>query len=220
MYFSKISFDATNHWRDMVKILNQKLYDEHRMIWRFFPGDEDAERDFLYRREDKADVPFFYLLSQREPVNDDPLFIIQTQPFSPQLTAGDRLQFSLRVNAVKSYKVDDSKRRIRKDIVQVKKTSYSSDELPPMEHIRYEAGQEWLGKQGEKGGFTLESLSVENHQVHQFTKERNASKRTFASLDFSGVLQISDVSVFENVLCNGLGRSKAFGCGLLLVKRI
>ncbi|MGB0849434.1 MAG: type I-E CRISPR-associated protein Cas6/Cse3/CasE [Thiolinea sp.] len=220
MYFSKISFDATNHWQRMVKVLNQKLYQEHRMIWSFFPGDKEAKRDFLYRREDKANVPFFYLLSGRKPVSDDPLFIIQTQSFLPKLEEGDHLQFSLRANAVKSYKVDESKRRVRKDIVQVKKESYQQDELPPLEHIRYEAGWEWLEQQGEKGGFTVNSLAVENHQVHQFSKEKNAKQRTFASLDFSGVLQVSDVLVFEKVLFNGLGRSKAFGCGLFLVRRI
>jgi len=64
MYLSKVSFKAAQ-WKNIVKILNQGLYEEHQLIWRWMPEDQQAERDFLYRREDDGAVPFFYVLSQR-----------------------------------------------------------------------------------------------------------------------------------------------------------
>ncbi|WP_066977465.1 type I-E CRISPR-associated protein Cas6/Cse3/CasE [Methylomonas lenta] len=42
----------------------------------------------------------------------------------------------------------------------------------------------------------------------------------FSTLDFTGELQITDAEAFRQTLFTGLGRVKAFGCGLLLVKRI
>jgi len=44
-------------------------------------------------------------------------------------------------------------------------------------------------------------------------------KAGFSSIDFTGELQITDIEKFQHTLFNGLGRSKAFGCGLLMVKR-
>lgn len=44
-------------------------------------------------------------------------------------------------------------------------------------------------------------------------------KSGFSSVDFTGELQITDIEKFQRILFNGLGRSKAFGCGLLMIKR-
>jgi len=42
----------------------------------------------------------------------------------------------------------------------------------------------------------------------------------FSSVDFLGDLEITDVEKFTKALFQGIGRAKAFGCGLMLVKRI
>ncbi|MCF6252652.1 MAG: type I-E CRISPR-associated protein Cas6/Cse3/CasE [Methylococcaceae bacterium] len=34
-----------------------------------------------------------------------------------------------------------------------------------------------------------------------------------------GTLQITDVDKFKKILFDGIGRSKAFGCGLLMIRR-
>ncbi|MBE9580954.1 MAG: type I-E CRISPR-associated protein Cas6/Cse3/CasE [Proteobacteria bacterium] len=45
-------------------------------------------------------------------------------------------------------------------------------------------------------------------------------KSGFSSVDFLGDLEITDVKKFTKALFGGLGRAKAFGCGLMLVRRI
>ncbi|PID49821.1 MAG: type I-E CRISPR-associated protein Cas6/Cse3/CasE [Proteobacteria bacterium] len=225
-YLSKVSFDP-RQWQDIIKILNKGLYHEHQLIWGFLPDDQSTERDFLYRREDRQALPFFYLLSQREPSVSSDLFTCQTLPFDPRLQIGDRLVFSLRANAVKSYKTaDGSKRRIRCDIVKAKLLQYeghSPSAVPSLAQIRYDAGWEWLSSQGDKKGFKLLALDVSNHELHRFSKARDGKsdpKQFFASMDFQGVLQVVKPDLFvQEALFAGLGRSKAFGCGLLLVKR-
>ncbi|MGY6275374.1 type I-E CRISPR-associated protein Cas6/Cse3/CasE [Methylomonas sp. MgM2] len=48
---------------------------------------------------------------------------------------------------------------------------------------------------------------------------KKGQKSCFSSVDFCGELQITDPEKFRQTLFNGLGRAKAFGCGLLMVKR-
>jgi CRISPR system Cascade subunit CasE len=38
--------------------------------------------------------------------------------------------------------------------------------------------------------------------------------------DFSGVLTVADPEIFVKSLYNGIGAARAFGCGLMLVRRI
>jgi len=49
---------------------------------------------------------------------------------------------------------------------------------------------------------------------------KNGEKSGFSSVDFTGELQITDPEKFRQTLFQGMGRSKAFGCGLLMVRRV
>ena len=44
-------------------------------------------------------------------------------------------------------------------------------------------------------------------------------KSGFSTVDFSGELQVTDVQKFEQALFQGIGRAKAFGYGLLVIRR-
>ena len=225
MYFSKIEF-IPSQWQRMVRVLNQVLFQEHQMIWNLLPADAQATRDFLYRRDDSQAVPFYYLLSKRRPLESSDLLTCKTLRYQPQLVVGERLQFDLRVNAVKTYKETSGvKQRKRRDIVEAKvdffKAQFSNpQERPSSDWIRYTAAQEWLSYQGQKGGFTLTTLSVDNWQAHTVIKPQDPNRRRLTSLDIKGELQVTDVESFETLLFSGLGRAKAFGCGLLLIKRV
>lgn len=206
MYLSKIEF-VRSRWQRMVEVLSQvdkDLFYEHQMIWDLLPKDATAKRDFMYRRTDEGDIPFYYLLSEREPEVQVDYLNCSSCWYEPKLQMGDRLAFSLRVNAVKTPQRP-------KGVKQKRIGLLGADEL-----------HGWLLAQGNKGGFQLQSetLVVENTQVHQVIKPDDPNHRTFTSVDLRGRLQVTDAEVFtREVLFKGLGRSKAFGCGLLLVKR-
>ena len=224
MYLSRIGF-SSGHRAEMVRQLRQGLYGEHRMIWSLLPRDEQARRDFLYRREDGRERPLYYLLSARPPVTEHPYLRLETKPYAPLLRTGERLGFSLRANAVVTRKFDDrSKRRIRRDIVEAKLDAWKTrspdpQSRPPNALIRQEAGEEWLQKQGQRHGFRPERIITENHRFHQVTKPGDPNIRRFSSLDFHGWLEVTDHLAFQQALFQGLGRSRGFGCGLLLVRR-
>ncbi|MDD2773418.1 MAG: type I-E CRISPR-associated protein Cas6/Cse3/CasE [Elusimicrobiales bacterium] len=88
--------------------------------------------------------------------------------------------------------------------------------------------ESWLKKQGERLGFELVVdddglIKLQNsayiwHGLPEKTKQKD-KKSGFSSVDFTGELQITDTVKFEQALFQGIGRSKAFGCGLLMVRR-
>lgn len=91
-----------------------------------------------------------------------------------------------------------------------------------------ESLEKWLERQGEKNGFLLlrdsyRQLKLQNsaYRWHALTKKAAKGKKSgFSSVDFTGDLKITNVEAFTKALFEGIGRSKAFGCGLMLVKRI
>lgn len=91
-----------------------------------------------------------------------------------------------------------------------------------------QALQDWLLRKGENHGFELAPevsgasrsgycFEANGYQWHALPKKgKNAG---FSSVDFSGQLIVRDESGFTNALMNGIGRARAFGCGLVMVKR-
>ncbi|WP_461518009.1 type I-E CRISPR-associated protein Cas6/Cse3/CasE [Porticoccus sp.] len=240
MYLSKITY-SPSHRAEMVEALTshqRNLFNEHEMIWQCMPQDQDAERDFLYRRDENSRQPFYYLLSARKPENWPEFLQVETKVFAPKLETGGHYGFSLRANAVVTRKVEkNSKRRIRRDIVEAKVDEYKQrfpnpQDRPPSSMIHHEAGEQWLKKQGEKYGFRPLSLIVSNHQYFAYHKKGNSAQRQFASLDFDGVLEVTEPLVFTEAMytgrpnkqqsepvVRGMGRSMAYGCGLMLIKK-
>ena len=226
MYLSKVTYPPSAT-RLMVSTLRQGLYQEHKVIWSLFPDNPDAARDFLYARSESNQLPFYYVLSKRLPVESETGLQITSKVYKPMLQNGDLVQFQLRANAVITTKHNDtSKRRIRRDIVEARVDYYKRqfpdpNDRPGSSAIAFEAASEWLHRQAERGGFDLCRLTVSNHVFNSMKKQGVKNRVTFTSLDYEGVIRVVDADVFTNaVLLKGLGRSKAFGCGLMLVRRV
>lgn len=87
--------------------------------------------------------------------------------------------------------------------------------------------ENWLTNQGERLGFKLVTdgngltkLQTSAYQWHGLSaKGSKGDKSGFSSVDFIGELQITNMDKFKEALFAGIGRSKAFGCGLLMVRR-
>lgn len=87
----------------------------------------------------------------------------------------------------------------------------------------------WMFKQGERCGFALltgadglPKLQNSAYAWHGLQQKavKKGEKSGFTSVDFTGELQITDQEKFRQTLFTGLGRAKAFGCGLLMVQRL
>jgi CRISPR system Cascade subunit CasE len=67
-------------------------------------------------------------------------------------------------------------------------------------------------------GFTVvpEHLQVEDTEILRFTG-RNRNRITLARTTLQGVLEVTDTGRFRAAFAAGLGRGRAFGCGLLQI---
>ena len=89
-----------------------------------------------------------------------------------------------------------------------------------------DALEKWIIRQGKRKGF---EIARDKHQQYKLQnsaylwhsiKAGKGKKSGFSSVDFLGDLKITDVENFTSALFKGVGRAKAFGCGLLLIRRI
>jgi CRISPR system Cascade subunit CasE len=72
----------------------------------------------------------------------------------------------------------------------------------------------WLNKQSAKYGFNVKGCTVIGDSWIVFNKVR------IRAVTFDGLLAITDAEAFRTALTNGIGRGKAYGCGLLTVARV
>ena len=133
-------------------------------------------------------------------------------PFLQRLGKGDTWRFRLTANPVHSIR--------HKDGEPTKRTAH----LTPVHQLG------WLLKQQDRAGFRVvekppEKQRIPDHDTHEllihgrrrlrFTKQGNSRPVTLVTVTFDGRLEITDADAFRATLTRGLGRAKAYGCGLM-----
>jgi CRISPR system Cascade subunit CasE len=189
----------------------------HRLVWTLFADNPDRRRDFLWR-EDKPGQ--FMLLSARPP-DSGSLFSVETKPFAPVLGSGDRLHFILRANPTVAHAVPNRARRSpRSDVVMaaLKPIPQGEDRQQARPRLIQEAGAAWLRQKGEKSGFKPVMVKADGYDQRHIPRDGKAPI-TLSTLDFEGVLAVTDPPIFLAALASGFGRARAFGCGLMLIRR-
>jgi CRISPR system Cascade subunit CasE len=191
----------------------------HQLVWSLFAGDPGAVRDFLWREDQHGT---FYILSSSLP-GESPVFEAETKEFAPALAAGDRLRFSLRANATRSIKAEGAARGKRADVVMAAlKAVPKAARAEARPGLIADAGSEWLAAQGERHGFALTEdavLHVDGYDQLRLARP-DARAITVSVLEFEGILQLTDPVRFLAALAKGFGHAKAFGCGLMLIRRV
>ena len=84
-----------------------------------------------------------------------------------------------------------------------------------------EQGFTWLERQGAKAGFAIRSgeVRVDGYDRHRISRKGSAPTMSYSTLDFEGILTIADPTSFLPAVARGFGASKAYGCGLMLIRR-
>lgn len=228
-YFSKVQLKGGLDLNLLAKAIPANAYAEHQALWRLLGMADDQLRDFLFRRDGQSGQrPAFYCLAPREPVDPSGLWSIQTKPFAPQLAVGQSLAFSLRANPTRTRKASDDpndQRRFRDDVVMHAKRAEADRESDPARRssqaeLVQRAGPKWLADRSERCGFALEELLVDGYFQHRFYKRGKKESIRISTLDYQGVLRITNMAAFEKALYQGIGPAKGFGCGMLLIRRV
>lgn len=152
-----------------------------------------------------------------------------TRDYAPRLFEGDRLLFELRANPTVRHGHDG--KSSRHDVVMEAKKKLMAEhhvsrwvdwhdvEKPSLIEVAQVACTNWLQCKAGRLGFVLDlgTLVVASYEQH---KEKPDQMLRFSTVDLSGQLTVTDPEAFSLGLLNGVGSAKAFGCGLLLIRRL
>ncbi len=247
MYLCKVELGpratcAVSFWKDVTTD-----YGAHQAIWRLFGGGAERPRDFLYRHDNRGGRLEFLVLAPREPTGDEGgLWRIEAKQFAPRLLSGQRLGFRLRANPVVRRgegPAGSVRRGKRHDVVMNAKRRLREGGGPRPDEatLIYDAGLAWLKGQGERSGFRLAEAVVETigadglfeeqgrpavrisgyrqHRIRRPGAGSPSKEIRFSTLDLEGVLEVTNPSIFLERVTAGFGPQKAFGCGLMLLRR-
>lgn len=227
---SRVRIDLNGLDREtLFDVLNAGAYSAHQLLWRLFPGCAEG-RPFLFRQEIEAEqgqtsasrgMPLFYVLSKVEPTPLAGLLTLESRSFEPTLSAGERLAFRLRANPTVARRTQQG-RSSRSDVLMDAKFAFDRSERKSTvcQQAMDEAAHHWLATRAESNGFKLiVEPFVSGYRQHELRKTTKGKPIRFSSVDYEGVIEVEDADRLVAGLNHGIGRAKAFGCGLMLIRR-
>ncbi|HOF94612.1 MAG TPA: type I-E CRISPR-associated protein Cas6/Cse3/CasE [Clostridia bacterium] len=210
MYLSRIALDESR--RATMRALNSpQIF--HGAIESSLPSDEQRS---LWRLDRLHNKTYLLLLSGQKPelslINEQFGFLGEEgvqqskayEPFLAALKAGQAWRFRLCANPVRSSPKAGSRGRVHA-------------------HVTQEQQRQWLLERAERNGFLLNEDGFDVVETKWLKFRKGEAKNTEVTLRlaaFEGMLTITDISLFKEALLNGIGRAKAYGCGLMTLARI
>lgn len=209
MYISRMRFNPR-------RTATCGIYGMHQDVWRLFADSPNRKRDFIYRQDDNV----VFAVSERKPEDDSCSWIIETKDYAPVVSEGEIFSFSLRVNpVVRSRK---SGKWQKHDAIQhERKKRLEEGDNADRFLVAQEVVVSWLQKREEQLGLNVasDSVLIENYLFNQKMHKVNGKQGNISFVDVQGICTVTDVTAFQKTLFAGIGSAKAFGCGLLLVRR-
>ena len=93
---------------------------------------------------------------------------------------------------------------------------YPENEMP---YSREEVYREWLSSQfARRGGAQLESAELRSFQRTRAVRKLHAHHSEGPDAIMRGILTITDAAAFTALLVRGIGRHRAYGYGMLLLR--
>lgn len=208
MFLSQIHLDVTK--RHTLQMMNSpsKI---HGAVQQCFPGIKER---CLWRIDRIKDNYYLFILSSSKPDaasfierycedrNEVQFKCKEYDILLDQITDGLSLRFRLAANPVKSLSSDQPNRG------------------KVLAHVTFQQQKDWLCRQAERCGFLLDpnQFEVIKSDWKNFRKS-DGNKVSLKVTTFEGVLTVANQEKFRDVLTHGIGRGKAYGCGLLTVMR-
>ncbi len=210
MYLSRITLHTGQlSPAQLLHLVDRGEYVMHQWLWDLFPAAKKG--NFFIVGKNSRRVSLF-VLSQERPAESE-TFTIECRPFVSELRTGQSLCFNLRANPTicKAGKRHDL-------LMEAKRQVKGQAEGRDIWLHQQQAALDWLAAQGERSGFTLLDTSVDAYRQQQLRRENSRQLIQFSSVDYTGMLTVTAPGLFLQRLSQGYGKSRAFGCGLMLIK--
>lgn len=180
----------------------------HRAFWRAFPGRDSGEtQPFLFREEPYAPVARgevgYVVQSESRPAWDEVLGlrVASCEQVETTFDVGNRFFFRLLASPVRRLMHPDEIRRRHGTVRRTSPRAWTED---------------WIRRRAAQCGFEIQELIFDLGQVKA---RRGESRFKLASVQFDGLLAVTDPAAFASTWHAGIGTKKAFGFGLLSLKR-
>ena len=222
MILSKVSLNPKHDsYHENLANLSQSIYHEHTLIWQLFSKDPDKTRPFIYRNVSRVGATAEFLVLSSEAITEHPIFLSQSKTFQPHLKKGQLLQFELRANPV-VVKADQKDKKKNHDVIyNAIKSAKDKKEGFSKSKIIQEKGLEWLSGRAPNKGFSIETDSTMVMSYNPIkTGKKNRTSIRLSMVDYKGILTVEDPDLFIDSIGKGIGKARAFGCGLILIKPI
>lgn len=218
MYLSRVEVNA-NRRKTMEAITSPQIM--HAAVMSSFPSIRDSEKERILWRMDKLG-PSTYLLVQSQTVPDFSHIVDQMgwpeskqkwdtldyNPFLSKIDRGQEWRFRLKANPVFSAPNPGGPRG------------------KVVAHVTAEQQMDWMIGKSSKCGFSIaksgnDSESPALEIKYRETKKFNRAGKTItiSMVTYEGVIVVEDADLFIKSIKNGIGRAKAYGCGMMTVTR-
>lgn len=221
----------------------------HRLLWHVFSETGEEKRDFLWRAEPRGRFyalshrpPTPHDLFERPEVKefsptlsagDRLAFLLRANATralpGPPLGDGSGKHARGRNVDVAMHLLKDVSKRTPSD------EPGSAHQPSPRAEARHDiaAGEacKWLERQGEANGFSLDAPADGSDGSPRFVLEhyytvtlpgyrgKRRGEPRFGVFEMKGMVTVTDPAAFIRRLGEGFGRAKAYGCGLMLIRR-
>lgn len=224
MYLTRMPLNAAR-WE--TRRLMASPYRLHAAVEAAFPPGMAASAGgrVLWRLDRRTDEPQAFWLYIVSPEKPDLTHVVEQagwpvherlwetkdyRPFLDRLENGQRWEFRLKANPVRKVRKDKG-RRPDESVVGTLQG-----------HVTVEQQVEWLVSRAEAYGFELPLDANEKPIVIVSQRNREVFRRgsdevTLSTAVYDGTLTVTDADLMRAALCQGIGRAKGFGCGLLTI---
>ncbi|MDR1688960.1 MAG: type I-E CRISPR-associated protein Cas6/Cse3/CasE [Clostridiales bacterium] len=208
MFLSRIELN-TKQDKTKRAIANPNMI--HAAIESCFPKREEGNERKLWRLDKLNDKLYLLILSAEQPDFKD--FIPQ---FSPQDALGEVKDYTPLLERMEQGQIW----RFRLCANAVRSVAEVNGERGKIyAHVTIGYQREWLLKRSERYGFLLkdEDFEVVQSSTVKFRRRGENALATISMSVYEGLLTVSDPLLFREALTGGIGRAKAYGCGLITV---
>ncbi len=182
--------------------------DMHRNVMKLFASAQATRENgqILYRVLEEAGQPRLYITSLTKPDLSQAAWLqygqdMRQRDLSPLLNgfeAGTTLRFDLLAHP--SKKVDAGRSNSARVFLKTQEERHA-----------------WLERQGEKNGFSL--CACHEDVPYDVLGKRKTGLLQLRAVRFDGVLRVTDAAAFRKGYACGIGPEKAYGLGMLMLKR-
>lgn len=190
MYITQIELDLRNH---LIFKKLRSLDDYHAYIESAFPAEQllGVRKRHLWRLDGQSVL----LVSEDEPDEE-------ALGKYGNVTTKDYSKFVKNISSTRPYQFKLVANPLQMDIKNRRIPCHGNSQR-----------LEWLENQGARYGFKVIQAQVVGYKENKIRKHRFTVK----SVTFEGILQVIDTKKFKQALAQGIGREKAYGCGMMTI---